>query len=259
MPLAGIVLYIVYAAIVFPFRLLPEDAVEPVNDAIVAVVCSLGSYCFYRVSRLFDREDKARMTWFLFAIGVGLDGLGHVVYSAGEFLIHGYAPYPHPGDIFIIIGEGFNISALGYFYSHFKTSDLILTGGHKRAAQAIFFLYLLVVGIWIIYPIVIDPEESIAMRISYLIYPCIDITFAYFGLFLSLSFIAMGAGPIVRPWLLLTAAYILFVFVDSLYAYLESIEAYHPYLFINPGWALAYCLIAHAAYRQKRLMSALQF
>ncbi|MBI1389755.1 MAG: hypothetical protein GC154_15055 [bacterium] len=258
MPLIGVIAYIVAAGAVFTFRLVDENRVEAYNDAIIAIVCLLASFVFYQVSKRFQKNDEARLSWRLFCIGIGLEGAGHVVYAVIELILNQEVPYPSIADLFITIGMLFNISALWSFSQKFNRLNLAPSTGRTILANFIIAVFAAGTYYFIIQPVLFDESEALWLRIAYQIYPVLDLILAYFCFNLALSFLEMGASPLAAPWQTLIAAYLLFLITDSAYGYYDAMGLYHSYMWINPGWGLSYILIAHAAYKQKKLMAGFE-
>ncbi len=254
MPFPVIILYLVFIAVVFPLHLIPEDRIETANDAIITCFCLGGFWFFWRVSNEYSREDPIRLTWLFIAAGVGLEGVGHAVYFVTELIRGDYLSFPHPGDCFIVSGEICIIYGLYSFNKQLNTSAFLASDTRKMTANILFILFGIAMWIWVIQPVLGNEEEPMWLRIAYQIYPIIGIILGFFCLHISLAMLDMGSALVARPWQILAGAYFLFVLTDGVYGYMETVDAYHPYSWINPCWGIAYGLIAYAAYRQYRLL-----
>ncbi len=254
MPCWGIVLYLVLMGCIFIFRLLPESKVEMVNDTIISIVCFLGSIQLFSVCRYLEPKDSIRRIWFLFGVGLFLESIGHGIYAWFELLSNEAISFPFYSDYFITTSMLLYSYSFSYFYYHLDQSDILPHSERKNIANLLFLVLFIVQGIFYIYPTMTEYSESLWMRILYLIYPVLDLVIAYFCLHLVIAFSVMGRSPIAKPWVILVIAYFVFLFTDSAYAYVELWGNYHPYLWINPGWGLAYLLVAHASYKQRKMM-----
>lgn len=259
MPFSAIIIYIVVMGSVFTFRLLPEDYVEAFNDGVIALVCLSGCYYLSHVYRRFKPNDPVRYCWLLFGIGLFGEGIGHVWYSAQQFMVGEVVNFPNTADFFIMVGAVCYVASLWNFRRLVKSNELLVESRLLFWVANLVFLLLLALNvIYIILPTLALPDEPLWLRLLYLYYPVFDTFIAYFCLHLALSFISMGQSPVAKPWVILVIAFLIFLVTDSAFAYIDLAGNYHPYLFINPGWGLAYLCVSHAAYVQSKLMDSVQ-
>lgn len=240
--------------LIYGFRILPETRLEAFNDCIITLACFIGSFQLYCVTKRFDREDEVRINWLLFCIGLFLEGAGHAIYSVSEFLIGDTISFPYYSDYFIAAGETLYIFSFRSFLLHFIRSDMLPKNRRESVSNILFIVILLAQIAFYLIPSIKTSEDSIWEQILYLIYPLLDLTIAYYCVHLALALYSMGHSPIAKPWIILVAAFFVFLITDTVYMYIELWEMYHPYLWINPGWGLAYFLISYAAFRQRKLM-----
>jgi len=258
MPFFVIVLYIVVMGSIFTFRLMPESSVEAFNDGVIAIVCLIGSYHLFRIVKRFQSGDAVRISWLLFAIGLLGEGIGHVWYSAQEFMAGESMAFPNAADYFIMAGAVCYVFSFWNFKRLINKNELFQYGKNFWIANGVFAVLVILNIIFIIEPTLTDPDETLWMRILYLYYPVFDTLLAFFCLHLAFSFLSLGQSPVAKPWLILVIAFIIFLVTDSAYAYFEVIGTYHSYMLINPGWGLAYLGVSHAAYSQLKVMNAVE-
>jgi hypothetical protein len=256
MPFIAIVIYIVLMGSIFIFRLLPEEQMETFNDSVITVVCLVGSIQLFRITRLFQPGDEVRKSWMLFAIGLSCEAIGHLWYSVQGFVYGEVFTFPNTADVFIMAGAVCYVISFWNFSQQVKKNALLNVGSLAWVVNGIFLALVALNVIFIVRPILMDTSESLWMRFLYLYYPVFDTFLAFFCLHLALSFLQLGQSPIAKPWAILVGSFLIFLVTDSTYAYFDVIDAYHPYLLINPGWGLAYLGVSHAAYVQEKVIRA---
>lgn len=255
-PIILIVAYVIFIATVFPTQAISEDLIEGINDSLIALFCLFGATLLYQVSLRFNKSDGNRTTWSLFALGLFCEGIGHVIYSIAGIVIGPVEDFPHVSDIIIAIGGVLYIVSLSRFLIDLVSTDLLPPKRYMWIANAVFALYAAVFILLVILPVTQNYEVSVAMRAAYLVYPIIDSVIVFLCIHLALIFLSMGQSPMARPWMILVIAFLVFALTDSAFAYYHLIlDEYHPYLWINPGWGLAYLLIMLGASKQLYLMS----
>ncbi len=254
MPLIGIFIYLVLMAGIYFFRIIPETRLESYHDFFIMIVCFLGSYYLYRVYRLFDKNDTIRFCWLFFSGGLFLEGCGYCLYSFLEWLQGNSVMFPSVADVPIIGGCVLYIISF-WLYLYHQSRHYFLPSLSWRFAANTLFLVLLILHIsFFVIPILHDSTQSLWLRLMYQIFPRLDIILAYFCLNLAFAWISRGYTHIAKPWLILAMAMMIFLITDYSYNVYVLFDMYHAYLWINPGWGLAYLLMAHAAYVQWNLM-----
>lgn len=255
MPLLVTFLYIIGISIVFCFRLIPENRVEAYNDIIIMVVCTVTSIQLFQIYRRFDRNDTARYCWLFFGVGVLCEAVGYLIYSIMELLLNRNVEFPNYAEIPIMLGVLFYICSMWLFLVLLDFRSIHPPLSRKIVVNTIFILLTILHIVFYVLPTILDRSETLWMRLLYQIYPTTDLILAYLCLHHALAWLTTGHSAIAQPWMVLVAAFFLFLITDYLYNILILWNLYHPYQWINPGWGLAYLLMSHAAYLQKKLMN----
>lgn len=240
--------------VIYWFRILPETRLEAFNDCFITIVCWIGAYQAYNLVKRFDRTDEARICWLLFGVGLFLEGVGHAIYMTSEFFIGDTISFPFYSDYFIVAGEILYIVSFRSFLYHINQSDLLPKTHRRNLSNNIFWGIFIAQTVFYLIPTLKASTDSLWFSMLFLIYPTIDLVLAYYCLHLAMIFYSMGHSPVARPWVILVAAFFVFLITDTVYMHMESWDLYHPYLWINPGWGLAYLLISYAVLRQRKLM-----
>lgn len=258
MPFIVVVAYCVIVALVYSFRLIPEDQVEACNDAVIAITTGFASWQVFSIMKQFAPGEPSRTCWMLFACGLFCDFIGHTIYSVAQLVVGTVLTFPHAADIFIMIGQLLYVISFILFLLQMTKLVLFEDKGMTSLANGIFIVLLSLNLYFIIVPTILLEEETAFMRALYLVYPVFDTLLAFTCLHLALHFWAMGRSPLTRPWFVMAIAFLIFMVTDSAYAYVNLNGWYHPYLLINPGWGLAYLLVSYATYLQRCLMTSVE-
>lgn len=207
------------------------------------LVCAIASILVARKYKGSDMFTKA----YLFL------GLGFVAWFVGDIFFYYYwfvlvvFPYPSPGDFFFVLNYVFAILHLYLNTRYFR----------KRWNP---LLKAIVIGI----PILAVSSFTLFAYDAWGIHDDLAFDLAYGSMFvlgISLTFAFAVVGVIVfrdsvlkETWLLLAAGILLWAIADSIFTYLETLEAFthdHP---INTMWMAALMIIIYALYKHYKVL-----
>ncbi|HEX9093779.1 MAG TPA: hypothetical protein VF902_07330 [Coriobacteriia bacterium] len=230
-------------------QLPPEKA-----DAAISLTTDLGSVGFgflaaavlLLVARRFQPGNPLRRIWLLLGIGIGVYAVGDVVWTVLDVRSgFGDVPYPSLADALYLAQYGFLGVAIIRTAAAFRRS----TDVRKPLAFAIAMALLacVVVGVFVVAPVVADPATSLAQKTLGAVYPIGDIVVLLGpALFIALAAQKMGRVHAVPQWWVLAAGLAVMSLSDITFTWLDWTGRYASGSPVDFGWMLSLLLIALA-------------
>ena len=254
MPFSVVLIYIALMGFIFIAQPLSLSQVEAFCDGFITLFCFFGAFNLYRVAYRFEKNDPARITWLLFALGLFCEGVGYLVYFLYEVLLNLYLTFPQVADLSIMAGLICYIISFRIFKIQINQLEAFQSSFRNGIANGLFLIFVALNLVFISTHTLSNPATPLWFRLVFLIYPIFDMCLAYFCLHLALAFLSMGRSPIARPWFVLVGAFGLLFVTDSLFAYINLQGLYNPYSLILPLKGFAYLLISYASHLQLKFI-----
>jgi len=253
---------ILIANIIYYFGLWGGDNVlQWVSDGLPVLCSFIAIFGLWQAYKSFQKFDFTKIAWLMILIGIISFFLAEITYGLLEVVlkVNMDETYPSTADYFWCFGYlpmfvGLFIMLIGY-----KKSGLPL-GNPKLyiAIIGVFVLVSLIVGRYILIPMINDPELDLLTKTFYLLYPTLDLLLVIPAILLMYITSLFGGAIISKPWKYLTYGFIFFTIADLLYSYLDWLGLYGNGNFIEIAWNAAYLLIGLAGIYQKELVESLK-
>ncbi len=229
-------------------------------NAIFAVadvfVLALAAAAAAQAAGRFERDNPARLPWWLVAVGLGGFGLGELL--EGTYTVRGeVSPFPGLADVFFLLAYPLLLTAFFHFLSAYRASGLADLG---RAAIPITAAAAALAGLPLLVP-VLRADLPVAERLVSVVYGLFDLA-ALVPLLLLLRLTWRFRGGSVWPvWAGLLFGFLLTFAGDVLVAYgqivlAESAEETAAALDLASSavFTLSYLAIARGAWHQRALL-----
>jgi diguanylate cyclase (GGDEF)-like protein len=244
LPVVLLGLYIGVFALLLYFKPGSEETFEGLSDIAGVLPPIAGGLIALRAASV--SVERARKGWTLIGLGCLSWGAGEVIWTFYELALGQWSPFPSWADAAYL-------AAVPLFFA----GILVLTAPPARAARLRHGLDALAVVAaaaalsWhlVIGPIYAASDATAVEKLLSSAYPISDLVLL-FALALSAPRLMHDrAGRVLGVF---GAGMLLFLFADSGFAYLETVEAYESGDLVDLGWVAATCLFAYAAYLQYR-------
>ena len=227
----------------------------PVCCALVAVISLLSAF------RGFKRFDFIKKAWLMILIGILSYLFAETTYFILEALlkIDMNEAFPSMANIFWCFGYIPLLAGLSMLFVGYYKSGLPL--GNTKLYGIISAAILIISGVVIVYiliPIIEDPETSFLGKVFSLFYPIADVIVVIPALILMYITSLFGSGAISKPWKFLAYGFICFTIADLLYSYLSWEDLYGNGNLIDLAWHIGYLFIALAGTYQKELIDSIK-
>lgn len=226
----------------------------PVLCAIIALVYLYDTY------RHFKAFDYAKISWLLTFIGILLFFFGESLYGLLEIGLGSdmNENFPSIADYvwcagYIPLFVGMIMMFCGYKKGGFPMGNTIM----YVILSVVIALISFSVIVYLLIPIIFDPETNLIAKVFYLYYPIGDIFLVIPAILLMYITSLFGRSALSRPWRLLALGYICFTVGDLLYSYLSWEDLYGSVNLIDLAWNFGYLSIALAGLYQTELIKSL--
>ncbi len=225
----------------------------PILCALISFIC-----LFLAVKKLKD-WDLTKVAWLMLFLGILIFFFGESTYAALDliFAVDLDVVFPTVADYVWSLGYiplfiGLVFIFIGYRRSGFPMGKIMVYG----ILSPILLIILSVVIIYVLMPMVGDPETTGVVKFFYLFYPIGDLFLVIPAALLIYITSLFGKGSISKPWKLLALGFILFTISDILYAYLDWNGKYGSGNLIDLGWVGGYMLIGLSGLYQVELLDS---
>jgi hypothetical protein len=228
-----------------------------ISDLLPVLTSGIAVAFLLKAFIAFKTCDSAKIAWLLILFGMVLNFLAESVYAFYELVlaIDMNELYPSLADYIWSLAYLPLIIGFAIVIHEYRKSDLPM-GNVKSYSFVIAGLILLVVivGYFLISPIVRDSEIDNTAKFFYIIYPVADLILVI--LIISLRYMVqhLGDGNISDIWRLMIIGFISMTLADLLYSYLSWMNMYDSGNFIDIAWNAGYLFIALAAVKQRQLI-----
>jgi hypothetical protein len=229
---------------------------------LLPVVCAFLACCgLFLAYKQFKEFDFVKKSWLLILIGIVSYFIAETIYFVLEVLLN-YdmnKTFPSIADIFWCFGYIPMITGLIMMFVGYYKSGLPM--GNMRLYGILSFVILLVAAFVIIYilvPIVKDPESTTLTTVFSLFYPIADVIVVIPVLILMYITSLFGLGAVSKPWRYLAFGFICFTVADLMYSYLVWQDTYEPGGIWDIAWNVGYLLIGLSGVYQYELVESIK-
>lgn len=132
--------------------------------------------------------------------------------------------------------------------------------GKKSAYWVIslsFVFLTIIMGYFLLIPIMFDSETTLFAKFYYLYYPLADLAIVVPAAILMYITSLFGRSIISKPWRMMAIGFFLFTIADMLYAYLGWNDLYGNGNLIDVLWHSGYLIIGLSGLYQKQLLESI--
>ena len=184
----------------------------------------------------------------LLALASVCDAVGGFIWAFFELGLNVVNPYPSPADAFFVLFYVFAIISLIYALvtarGYMKTGKAVVVG-------AIWLVIVIAAVMFVITPILADPEETGVVKALSVIYPIGDLVLAGLALLLFLSF---EGSEVALSWGTFVLAYLLYTVADLGSSFMLYQGTYITGVPIDIFWYAGQLMMAAGFYRQIKLL-----
>jgi len=185
-----------------------------------AIFALAGAIIAFRIARAHDRGETLWWFWNTLALGLLLWALGESIWLAADNVLKKELPAPSLADGAWIVGY---IPLLTAFFLRYYSLRAAPTRRQFLLAGGLFVLLLLVTIIFVLRPILDEPDEDRLQHYVNILYPVGDLAIAFAAL---LSLLVLMGGSLSRQWLIITLGFLIVSLSDLLYTYATLEETY---------------------------------
>lgn len=239
----------------FEFETIVICDILPVILALLAAI-----YIGYCAKSAIEPSEKKAI--LLFFIGIFLWFLGELLWFWYEAILQIETPYPSVADILWILGFLPFIGGAAYYL---KSIFLPTNSKIKKTVIFLASVSVFVILTLVLFVPVIKADISLIEKIIDFFYPIGD--FILFILSLYIATIQLKTGPLGKPWLIFSLAFLLFSVSDMLFSWATFKDIYgygYAIDFLDLLYNLAYVLFPIACYLKEhatktRILSLIKF
>jgi hypothetical protein len=262
---AAVVAYAVLVALVFVGQAFSPGAAVYQGETAAAVLLRLGSVtklvmlgiAWYQARRLataLEKDNPARGSWRLFALGLLAFFTGQAVLSFFQIVL-GESPYPSPGDVFFLSAYPLLIlAAVGFIRAYGETGYPVGSGREHATIGFALAAGFLAASYFLLRP-VLDQGGPLLERVITAAYPALDFLLLVPILILVRITAPFRGGAVFRAWFLVLAGIVALCAGDILYAYFQVLGLLHLGPLVDATYALAYLGLALGMSEQRVLLA----
>ncbi|MGQ9537035.1 MAG: hypothetical protein ACUVS1_04430 [Actinomycetota bacterium] len=201
--------------------------------------------------RNFGPGDPPRLIWRLILASLTLDLAAEFTWFAYEALAGVEVPYPSLADAFWLSAYLPFIAALVLVLRSHRRLGLPFRKGLSAATLVLLVAILVAVNLWLIAPVFIDVDATLADKVLGPAYVYLD--FAVLALALLVAATYYG-GTHGTQWSLISSAFLLFAAGDILFNYISWQGYYATGNQIDLLWLAGYLIMGVAALNQREIL-----
>lgn len=256
MPLIGIVIYLVVDSAIYFFRPIPESWMELYVSGAITLVCAFAALMFLRVALTLGADDRARRYWGLLTFALVMACIGHMIYMVYGQVFSIRDPFPFWGDAFFLVGDLLLIAGVWLLLRDSVASPTTPEYSGEAVAILAGFLLTLAAAVFVVMPTLAMRGDAFGARLLTTSFVILDVILFTLTFRLASLFFYSGVTPKGYPGLIFAVAFALMSLSDCFWWYLNLLDRYHSYHWINIAWVLGYLLVSHAGLAQARLKRA---
>jgi len=231
-----------------------------IYDLTNIAIAGVGAWLAFLLWRSFQRGETLSIIWGSLSTGLFLWAVGEIIWASDQLLFGEKLPYPSSADVVWLLGYlpvGVGLAL------RFRTLQMRVVRPAQLGILAAFVAGVVLTGIYVILPILSDPEAGTPLeKLVSVLYPIGDLVVAFFALLLVL---VLRGGMLVGPWGLIALGFLGFAASDILYTYAvwQGLYQVDPALGLNFMsytsnllYTLSYILVALGIYQRARLQNA---
>ena len=228
----------------FKFETIAIYDILPVILALLAAI-----YIGYCAKCALEPSERKAILWFF--AGMFFWFLGELLWFWYEAILQIETPYPSIADVFWILGYIPFIAGATY---HLKSIFLPTNSKIKKTMVSLVAIGMFIVLTFLLFIPIVKANISLLEKIADIFYPVGD--FILFVLFLYIATIQLKTGPLGKPWLVFSLAFLLLSVADMLFSWatFKNIYGYgYAIDFLDLPYNLAYALFTIACYLKERI------
>jgi hypothetical protein len=248
---AGLLLFGAMLVAVFCYPLSETHHAAIINGAEVAS-SGLATAMLLVVARRFGEDEDMRYWWALLAAGMFCNSMGFVIYGALGYPSTETEVFPTEADPWWVLTYPFLVIGSWLMRRTYLDSGLGLE--RSRWVLALAAAVTLLIGGYFVWPILVNPAESLYETLILCAYPLGDALVLATALSIVSILRQFGAARVAWPWWWLTAGWVCVAAADLTYTHMSNNESYVTGTLPDLLWMLQGWFISWGAYRQYRLL-----
>src|SRR6478736_1726797 len=239
-----------------------EEALKWIGGLASMTFALIATVLLWYAALQFGKQDAARWTWQLLALGTLAFAIAEGIYFVEETLLQFSEEdlFPSIADAFWAVAYlfylvGVLVMAVAYINSGLPRPSFI-----RNSLPCLLLLGGLSIAMYrtVLRDILDDPELDALSRTLYWLYPVMDLLILMPIIWLALITRMLGEGAFSRPWRALVPGFFIMCMADLYYAWLDHQDAYQTGNYVDLMWDASYWLIGLSALFQIRLLKTVQ-
>ncbi|HSC75539.1 MAG TPA: hypothetical protein VLB90_04795 [Pseudomonadales bacterium] len=239
-----------------------EEALKWIGGLASMTFALIATLLLWYAALQFGKQDAARWTWQLLALGTLAFAVAEGIYFVEENLLQFSEEelFPSIADAFWSVAYLFYLAGVLVMAVAYNRSGLPRPSFIRNSLPCLLLLGGLSIAMYqmVLRDILDDAELDVLSRALYWLYPVMDLLILMPVIWLALITRMLGEGAFSRPWRALVPGFFIMCMADLYYAWLDHQDAYQTGNYVDLMWDASYWLIGLSALFQIKLLKTVQ-